>query len=324
MPSLSLNLFGSFDAYLDGHPIPNPGVKSQALLIYLAVDQRPQRREHLLTILWPGMPERSARHNLSQAIYALRQMFPENTEAPLLLADRQTVQLNPAAAILVDLHQFDRLLSTTQTHRHQNLVDCSTCIEALEQVNDLYRGDFISDFYLEDSNEFDEWAEAVREDYRRKWMEALATLSDIAMQVGDYEQALNCINRQLTTDNLSERAHRQKMEMLALAGRRVEAMRQYRELAQLLVEQLGVEPSQETTALYERIRSEDLTAKIPAPEVEPAKTKLPRNNLVPQPTPFIGRQEELAQLDGMLRNPDIRLITIVAPGGMGKTRLAIA
>ena len=46
MPSLHLNLFGSFDAHLDGHPMNNPGIKAQALLIYLAVEQRPQRREY--------------------------------------------------------------------------------------------------------------------------------------------------------------------------------------------------------------------------------------------------------------------------------------
>ena len=48
------------------------------------------------------------------------------------------------------------------------------------------------------------------------------------------------------------------------------------------------------------------------------------NNLPTLLTPFVGREEELAALEEMLIDPDIRLITIVGPGGIGKTRLALA
>ncbi len=324
MSTLHLNLLGAFETRLDGQPAANPGLKSQALLIYLAVEPRPQRREHLFTLLWPDMPERSARHNLSQAIYALRQIFPEGESEPLLLADRQSVQINPAARLTADLHQFERLLAATQSHAHADLAKCAACTQALTQAVDLYRGDFLADFYLEDSNEFEAWAEAVRETYRRKGIDTLATLAEIAMQNGDRDQAIEHINRQFALDNLNERAHRQKMEALALAGRRVEAMRHYRECAQILSAQLGAAPSQETNTLYERIRSEDLAASPPQPESAPPKPAEPRHNLLPQATPFVGRQEELARLDEMLRDPHTRLITIVAPGGMGKTRLALA
>jgi len=312
MSALSLNLLGSFGAHVDGHPMNNPGVKAQALLIYLAVEQHPQRREQLLTLLWPGMPEKSARHNLSQAIYALRQVFPEDTEFPLLLVDRQTVQLNPTANLIADLHQLGTLLETTQTHNHRHIAECPTCIEALEQAIDLYQGAFISDFYLEDSNEFNEWAEAVREDYRRRMMNTLSTRSEIASQNGDYEKALTCIDRQLITDNLSERAHRQKMEVLALAGRRVEALRQYRVYAQLLAEQLGVSPSQMTIDLFKRIQADD--------PLRSYQRKV-KHNLPPTRTSFIGREEQMAEVKVLLA--EHHLVTLTGPGGVGKTRLSL-
>jgi len=321
MPTLSLNLLGSFGAHLEGHSIKNPGVKAQALLIHLAVEQRPQRREQLLTLLWPGMPEKSARHNLSQAIYALRKIFPEDIDVPLLLTDRQILQLNPAAGLVADIHQFDSFLTAAQSHTHPNLAACLTCHEALEQAVNLYRGDFISDFYLEDSNEFDEWAEAVREDYRSKLMEVLATLTDIAMLNGNHAGALTTIDRQLTIDNLDERAHRQKIKALALAGRRVEAIRQYRTFEQLLDEQLGISPSQETSALYRRIRAEDLAVSIPSAEAVFEKTAAPRHNLQPARTSFIGREEQISEVKALL--PDHRLVTLIGPGGVGKSRLAL-
>jgi DNA-binding SARP family transcriptional activator len=50
--------------------------KAEALLVYLAVERgKAHRWESLYTLLWPGMPEKSARHNLSQALYALRQAY---------------------------------------------------------------------------------------------------------------------------------------------------------------------------------------------------------------------------------------------------------
>jgi hypothetical protein len=71
---------------------------------------------------------------------------------------------------------------------------------------------------------------------------------------------------------------------------------------------LGVEPAVTTKQLYERIRS----AKLPPPYEVP-----------PQPTPFVGREAELAQIDALLDEPQCRLLTLVGPGGIGKTRLAL-
>jgi DNA-binding SARP family transcriptional activator/predicted ATPase len=332
MDALSLSLLGPFTATLNDQPLNNiKNRKIQALLIYLAVERdHPHRREALFTLLWPGMPEKSARHNLSQTLYALRQILADSKDdqgnaVPWLLVDRQTLQLNPTASIEVDIHQLDRLLAGTRQHDHQRLENCQHCIDRLETALILYRGDFLSGFYLEDSNEFEAWAEAVRETYRHKLVELLGTLSDIATQAGDHEHAIRYIDRQLAFDDLSERANHQKIEVLALAGRRVEAMRQYHEFVRRLEDQLGTNPSQEITALYERIRSSDLsTIRHEPTETESIDKTTMRHNLVPQPTPFIGREEELSQLDEMLQDPNIRLITIVGPGGMGKTRLAIA
>ncbi len=78
MSELNLTLFGSFEGFLDGQPLPPfRTAKVQALLIYLVAEQAPQRREHLMELLWPGMPERSARHNLRQVLYYLKGAIPD-------------------------------------------------------------------------------------------------------------------------------------------------------------------------------------------------------------------------------------------------------
>src|SRR5260370_18692355 len=50
---------------------------------------------------------------------------------------------------------------------------------------------------------------------------------------------------------------------------------------------------------------------------------MPAHNLPPQPTPFVGRESELAQIADRLADPSCRLLTLVGPGGIGKTRLAL-
>ena len=194
MTLLSLSLLGPFNATHDDQPLNNFKTnKVQALLIYLAVERSPIRRESLLTLLWPGMPEKSARHNLSQTLYALRKILqtPPNESVPdeiqLVLADRQTIQINPNAAVDTDLYQLDQLIDKTKTHPHKKLEGCQSCTQALEQGVSFYRGDFQTDFYLEDSNVFEEWTEAVRESYRTKIINVLVTLADIATQKADYE-----------------------------------------------------------------------------------------------------------------------------------------
>ncbi|MCK4897462.1 MAG: tetratricopeptide repeat protein, partial [Anaerolineales bacterium] len=67
-----------------------------------------------------------------------------------------------------------------------------------------------------------------------------------------------------------------------------------------------------------------LTSSPPRPSPPAPERRQVVHNLPPQPTPFIGREAELAALDELIANPDVRLITIVGPGGMGKTRLALA
>ncbi len=351
---LTITTLGELAFQQNGEAVTGfPSRKTEALLVYLAVERGySHRRESLFTLLWPGMPERSARHNLRQLLYTLRRLFPNvaaheaGEGVPLLLVDRQTVEVNPQAVVDVDVHRLDRILEGTRGHNHLSLAGCEACPQALEGAVALYTGEFLSGFYLEDSNAFEDWAVANRTAYRHKVLDMLETLTGIYVQRGEYRQARTHAERQLTIDPLREGACRQLMEVLSRSGRRSEALRQYQECARRLEEELGVAPERETTELYERIRVGDLQPageKESAPGVAtatPARASgeaLPwlstpsapsvradlRHNLPPQATPFVGRRKVLDEIAALLENPDCRLLTLLGPGGVGKTRLAI-
>jgi hypothetical protein len=106
------------------------------------------------------------------------------------------------------------------------------------------------------------------------------------------------------------------MVYLARTGQRAVALTQYNTCRTLLEQELGVEPDAETMALYGQI----LAGEIAQP-VEAVATA--RHNLPVQTTPFVGRQAVLEEINRLLKDPACRLLTLVGPGGSGKTRLAL-
>ena len=95
----------------------------------------------------------------------------------------------------------------------------------------------------------------------------------------------------------------------------------------LLDEELGVEPEEETTALYDDPHAPARPGgdgRRQAGAAARMRRRAGRATTCRPSTPFVGREEELAYLERCLETPEARLVTLVGPGGIGKTRLALA
>jgi DNA-binding SARP family transcriptional activator/predicted ATPase len=307
MSDLCVALLGSFQATIDGHTLNNFRTsKVQALLIYLlvhAVEKQTQGvgREQIMALLWPDMSRKPAQDNLRQTLYQLRQAIPEaagpdGDSVPFVLSDRQYVQVNPEAFYQLDVATFAALVQEGGEKQ-------------LAAAVELYRGDFLADFYLEDSNEFETWAANRRSLLQRQVLDALDRLAAHHIERGEAREAGAYARRQLEIDNLRESAHRHLMVALSQMGKRAEAIRQYERCCALLQEQLGVTPAAETEAIVAAIRQHGRAGRrawrLPVPE-----------------TPLIGREAEVADITSLLGD-GARLVTIIGPGGIGKTRLAL-
>jgi predicted ATPase len=335
MARLSLSLLGPLHVTLDGQPASGfESTKVRALLIYLAVEaDRPHGRSALAGLLWPEQPEEVARNNLRQALANLRRAIADQQAQPsFLLITRDTVQFNRASDHWLDVAAFGSLLAACASHAHRRPESCKPCMQRMAQAALLYQGSFLAQFSVSDSVAFEEWALIRRERQQHLALDTLARLAAYHQQRGEYELAHNYAARQLELDPWREEAHRQLMSVLDLSGQRNEALAQYDQCRRILADELGVEPEPATTALYQHIRNgagSELTAK--SSELS-ARQRLTRNskisthhqyNFPAQLTSFVGREEELAALAELLANPTCRLITIIGPGGMGKTRLAL-
>jgi predicted ATPase/DNA-binding SARP family transcriptional activator len=272
-------------------------------------------------LLWPDWPEQDARHNLSQALFKLRLALGDhNARPPYLLIARDAIQFNRESDYLLDLDQFNAYFSAWEKVRGLESVDASNLLNQLEEMVRLYRGEFLQHFYLKDSAEFEEWILVQREALHQRAMNALTSLANEYELRGDFQAAHSYALRQLEVDPWREEAHCQIMRLLASDGQRSSALAQFESCRKVLAEELGVEPSPKTRDLYEQIRSGTFKPKAepPAPVSSPPIHNLPRPL-----TPFIGREQELAELAGLIVDPECRCITLVGPGGIGKTRLAL-
>ena len=141
-------------------------------------------------------------------------------------------------------------------------------------------------------------------------LEADLALGSDAELVGELESVI-------AEHPFRERLRAQLMLALYRSGRQAEALEAYREARELLVEELGVEPGAELRRLEQAILRQD-PALTPPVRARPLKGNLPA-----PPTPLVGRELELAAVTGLLRRPDVRLVTLTGAGGTGKTRLAL-
>ena len=249
MTRLCLSLMGGFEARLDGIPILGFKTdKARALLAYLVVEQaRPYRRQALAGLFWPGYLESSARASLRHALANLRQVLSdESSSSPYLLVEGETIQFNPSSDHWLDVQAFHSLLKDDRLDRNN--------LQRLEEALSLYRGAFLEGFSLKDSPEFDTCTATVREELKGQALTALYQLAEEYEKRGELEKACVYARKQLELEPWLEEAHRQLMRLLSLRGQRSAALAQYETCKRSLAEELGVEPSETTNALFEQIR----------------------------------------------------------------------
>lgn len=298
---LSIRLFGRVSLSLDGKPLTDlPTRKAEALLIYLVCHERPFSREQLADLLWDDRAQEQGLANLRSILSSLRRLLK-----PYLLITRQTVAFNHDSDYWLDTAAFAEAVGAWRLEAGEFL---GSSLESLEKAVSLYAGDFLAGFYLRESRGFEEWAMLERERWQRQTILVIHALAAHHLRQGQFYLAARMARRLLQLDDLSETACRMLMLALARNGELSAALAQYQEYRRRLVEELGVLPSPETDALTDRIRRASHSF---------------RHNFPSAPTPFVGRERELTDLKQQLTDPACRLLTVIGPGGVGKTRLAL-
>lgn len=310
MSRLELTTFGVPHIRIDGRSVEALSArKAQALLIYLAMTRQQHSRQALAGLLWSDMPETKARQNLRVTLTRMREPLED-----YLIIRRRSLLINDASDSWLDVKEFESCLASATPTLNQ-----------LQRAADLYRGHFLNDFALRDAPLFEEWVRPLQERYRQMAMEAIYRLARHHTEQKQYSTAITYANRLLLLEPWMEEAHRQLMLLLALSGQRSAALTQYESCCAMLLEELGVEPSAATVALYEQILREEIQPDVHTIPLEVSPPVRTAPDQIPAAVKhFVGRSGETAALEKALCAEDGPPVhALVGMGGVGKSALAI-
>ena len=263
--------------------------KRLALLIYLAA-ARPSgvhRRDELLALFWPDLDDTRARDALNQALRFLRQAVGADV---FVRRGGEDVGVDPAV-LWCDATAFHDALEVGRP------------AEAME----LYRGDFLQGFFIEESGGFEEWMERERAGFRESAARGARQIAEEHAAGGALTLAIDWGKRALELAPDDERALRRLLKLFDRAGDRAGAFRVYDVFVRRFEEEFGGEPSPETKALAERLK-----AGLPLAEERDAAAK----PAVESPRPFA--RDPTAEIGDRYR-----IIRKLGAGGMATVYLAL-
>jgi DNA-binding SARP family transcriptional activator len=347
MAHLKLFVLGQPRLERDGEPIELNLRKALALLVYLAVSGRSHSRDVLATLLWPESDGREGRARLRRNLHRLTQAIGDDT----LDSTPEAIRLVSHTDLWLDSATFRQhatagLPAPTDLLAPQRLAHLDAAVA-------LYTNDFLAGFTLPDSPAFDEWQFFQRESLRQLYGQVLEQLMQAYRSQQAWAQAIAYARQWVALDGLHEPAHRALIWLYAWAGQHTAALRQYQECVRLLDAELGAVPEDETTALYEGIRTRQLgvpeAADRPPPapplatesqlhqrqvaaQLEAIRVGGPSEDIVPEQRGqghaeghvFVAREQELNWLDGLLDaalEGQHGVAFVVGEAGQGKTAL---
>src|SRR5215510_12771241 len=237
--TLTIRLLGPFELFVGDAPAPShrwPRRKPKLLVKLLALQPRRQlHREQIIDLLWPDADFESAANNFHKAIHAARRAIEPNlksgSRSRFVLIRDNLVALCAPGGVHVDVEAFESRAAAALRSDNPRL---------FEAALDLYRGDLLPEDLYED------WAVPQREMLREIYMTLLSRFARICEETGDYVTGIDLSRKTVAADPTNEEAHQRLMRLQALTGDMRGVSQQFRQYAEALRREVGVEPDRTT------------------------------------------------------------------------------
>ena len=310
-------ILGPVGIWADGEPLPIGGAKQRALFTLLATRANETvTTDTLIDALWGERPPTTARTALQGYVSNLRRVL--EPDRALRSAGAVLVTSGPGYTLSVRPGELDREVFEALVQQARDARDAGRPAESAELFGSalaLWRGPALADVAYEP------WAapEAARLEELR--LVCAEDRIDVELQLGREGELVPELQSLVAAHPLRERLRGLLILALYRAGRQAEALEAYQETRRALVEGLGIDPSPALRRLEASILRQEEALAGPS---EGAKAAVPRRASVPRPpSTLVGRTRELDEVSELLRQSDVRLVTLTGPGGTGKTRLAL-
>ena len=252
LPLCHVRFFGGLEVSVGGRSIREKDWRKRKarLLFAMLILRRGQDvpRDQLFEYLFPDMDPERAKNNLYVVWSTMKSVLMGDSAkgAPLPYFEAvggvcRAVRDN----IRCDVDDFDKLLS--QAREHTAAGELGAALQDYERLSSLYRGELLP------GDVYDDWFAELRESYRTTFVDAMLTASGILMDADDPGNALVYARRAIQMDPLREDLYQVALRCQIAAGQRSGAIDTYLQCRTRLCEDLGLDPSAETRALYEQI-----------------------------------------------------------------------
>jgi predicted ATPase/DNA-binding SARP family transcriptional activator len=286
------------------------GPKLRTLLAVLAL--RPGRvvpAEQLIDALWGEDPPTEVRNGLQGLASKLRRALG-STDLVSMRGGGYALELPPNA---IDVHRYEEMVASARAAEVDG--DLNGAAALLAEADCLWRGDALADFTYED------FAAGAITRLSELRLAAIEERLDLELQLGRHQAAVAELEELVAAHPLRERLRGLLMLALYRAGRQADALRVFQEGRYLLAEELGLEPGHELRELEAGILAQDRSLDAPPIAGRDANTAVETYSIPEALTPLVGRDTELRELTALAA--EHRFVTLVGPGGVGKTRLAL-
>jgi predicted ATPase/DNA-binding SARP family transcriptional activator len=311
---MDFRILGPLEALDRGRDLAPAGSKRRALLALLLLHANETLTiDRLVDELWGEHPPATAARTLQAHVSRLRKALDAGAGngAGELIVTREhgyELKLDPER---LDSHRFERLVAEGRTQLTAGRPERAAT--AFESALSLWRGAPLADLAYEP---FAQPEIARLEELR---VAALEDLNDAKLALGRHGELVGQLEALIGEHPYRERLRAQLMLALYRCERQADALQAYQDARRTLVEELGIEPGEPLRELERGILAQDPA--LAKPVVETAEVQASRLPL--PPTRTLGRDQDREAISQLLRRSDVRLVSLIGPGGVGKTRLAL-
>ena len=254
-PPLHICLFGTFSLKVGARPVEKWPRQSAADLFKFLVVNRDKAIsfERLADIFWPDKPLKKAKASLWAAASTIRSILepgiPPKVRSRYLQVSADNYILHLPEGSWIDTEAFERLIKKARIY--QNAGQKKEALEALREARSLYRGDFLQE------DLYKEWTSFHRERLLRLYSETLEGIGHLCLELGELGEARDAAEELWGLDPFSEEACYIAMKSYMAEGKRVKAVRLYKDFMKKLRQEFDISPGQTLNRLFEEIVSAD-------------------------------------------------------------------
>jgi predicted ATPase/DNA-binding SARP family transcriptional activator len=319
--SLELAVLGPLEVSRGGQPLDVGGSKQRTLLAALALEaNRVVSDGELVNILWGDDPDEGTIDALRVHIHRLRRTIEQNGDSGPAEGRLVVRSLTGYSLVLkldeLDISRFRALINEARTAALRG--SDAHALSLFDQALALWRGPVLGDF----GDAPFVATQRIRFDKLR--LEAFEDRFDVCLRLGLHRENVSAMEALAEEHPLRERLQAQLLLGLYRCGRQAEASDAYQRTRRRLADELGMEPGPDLQATFREILRHEVAPPHSGGVDTPSPTSIAtkgRTNLPAELSTFIGRRAQIAEVSDLLASN--RQVTLVGPGGIGKTRLAI-